>query len=250
MPRPNLGKVRVSLTVRRDVLEAAREYIPNLSQFLEDRLLEFLRWVNHPVAGSFEWARGGSNPGPLAYQAHQRASFPERRQENASFKVEPGLVEEYYRYRESRAKDRNWLNWVKRQIREFLEFSNYTINPRTLGEFQNWYKSNYGFEAQSKYHSNLRNFLDWLSRRTGNPQLKELKDVLEPPKRPSKKLNQIIIREEDVRNIIREIYDLQGSKFNPAYQISYFKIKYIAGVLFAAYTGQRPKATIGRILNL
>jgi len=43
MPRPNLGKVPVNLTIRRDVLESSREYIPNLSQFLEDRLLEFLR---------------------------------------------------------------------------------------------------------------------------------------------------------------------------------------------------------------
>ncbi len=41
MPRPNLEEVRVSLTVCRDVLEVSREYIPNLSQFLEDRLWRF-----------------------------------------------------------------------------------------------------------------------------------------------------------------------------------------------------------------
>ena len=64
MPRPNLGKVRVSLTVRREILEASRQYIPNLSQFLEDRLLEFLRWVNHPLASSKEWTGGDLNPRP------------------------------------------------------------------------------------------------------------------------------------------------------------------------------------------
>ncbi len=52
MPRPHLGNVRVSLTVRKDVLEASREYIPNLPQFLENRLLEFLKWVNHPLAST------------------------------------------------------------------------------------------------------------------------------------------------------------------------------------------------------
>ena len=54
MGRPNLNKVRVNLTINKDVLEASREYIPNLSQFLEDRLLEFLRWVNHPLGGDFD----------------------------------------------------------------------------------------------------------------------------------------------------------------------------------------------------
>ncbi|WP_081623011.1 type II toxin-antitoxin system CcdA family antitoxin [Archaeoglobus sulfaticallidus] len=45
MPRPNLGKVRVNLTIRKDVLEASRQYIDNLSQFLEDFLLEVLKWL-------------------------------------------------------------------------------------------------------------------------------------------------------------------------------------------------------------
>ena len=62
MPRPNLGKVRVSLTVRKDVLEASREYMPNLIQFLENRLLEFLRWINHSL-GAVSMGPPGFEPG-------------------------------------------------------------------------------------------------------------------------------------------------------------------------------------------
>ena len=50
MARPNLGKTRINLTIRRDVLEAARKYIPNLSDFVEGKLLEFLFYVKDPIA--------------------------------------------------------------------------------------------------------------------------------------------------------------------------------------------------------
>jgi len=165
----------------------------------------------------------------------------------SSFKVSKDLVRDYFKYRESRAKSKNWINWTKRQIREYLEFSNYTINAEKLGEFQNWYKSKYGYEAQSKYHTNLRNFLEWLYRRTRNPLLRDLKDILEAPRRNSKKLNPIIIREDDIRNIIKAIQEMPVSKYNPEYQIDYFKLKYITATLLGAYTGQRPEATIGKL---
>ena len=45
-------------------------------------------------------------------------------------------------------------------------------------EFQNWYKANYGFEAQAKYHSNLRNFLEWLYKKTGDPAFREMREIL------------------------------------------------------------------------
>ena len=50
MPRPNLGKVPVRLSIRKDILEAARKYIPNLSDFVEGKLLEFLFYVKDPIA--------------------------------------------------------------------------------------------------------------------------------------------------------------------------------------------------------
>ena len=64
MPRPNLGKVPVRLSIRKDVLEAAREYVPNLSDFVEGKLLEFLFYIKHPVATKYEWTRRDLNPRP------------------------------------------------------------------------------------------------------------------------------------------------------------------------------------------
>ncbi len=53
MPRPNLGKTKLTLTVRKDVLEAARKYIPNLSDFVEGKFLELLYYVGDPVAARY-----------------------------------------------------------------------------------------------------------------------------------------------------------------------------------------------------
>ena len=77
MGRPNLGKVKLTLTVRKDVLEAVREYIPNLSAFVEGKFLEFLSYVQHPLAADLEWGRrdlnsGHRRPRPRGYQATPR----------------------------------------------------------------------------------------------------------------------------------------------------------------------------------
>ena len=69
MARPNLGKTRINLTIRRDVLEAARKYIPNLSDFVEGKLLEFLFYVKDPIAMKYKGAVVGSpgfEPGTFA----------------------------------------------------------------------------------------------------------------------------------------------------------------------------------------
>ncbi len=50
MARPNLNKTRVSLTINKDVLEASRKYIPNLSDFVEKKLGEFFA-VSEPPSG-------------------------------------------------------------------------------------------------------------------------------------------------------------------------------------------------------
>ena len=63
MGRPNLGKVKLTLTVRKDVLDAVREYIPNLSAFVELKFLEFLSYVQHPIAADLKWGRRDLNSG-------------------------------------------------------------------------------------------------------------------------------------------------------------------------------------------
>jgi integrase len=172
-------------------------------------------------------------------QAFAMPSFTGMNRSNGSFKVTKQLYKEYIEYRRSRLKAKKSLYWIKKSIEDFLNSSNWEINRDTLLNFQNWYRANYGFEAQAKYHSNIKNFLEWLYKKTGNHFFRDLKEVLEPPKRDSKKLNPIIIREEDVKNIIRAIWK---GNYPP-----FLKLKYIAGILFASYTGQRPESTIGKI---
>ncbi len=79
------------------------------------------------------------------------------------------------------------------------------LTRENLMKFQNWYKTSYKYEAQCKFHDNTRNFLEWLSKRTGNDEFKAMKEILERPQRDSKKLNPIILREPDIHNLIKAV---------------------------------------------
>ncbi|WP_456469640.1 hypothetical protein [Archaeoglobus sp.] len=157
----------------------------------------------------------------------------------AEYKVNKSVVAEYFEYRLSRVKAEKSHYWIKKSIMDYLKFSKYKIDRDSLMRFQNWYKSKYEFEGQAKYHSNLRNFLEWLYKKTGNHAFRELKDILEPPKKDSKKLNPILIREPDIHNLIKAVWEKDPTP--------YLKLKHITGILFAAYTGQRPDSTIAKI---
>ncbi|RLI78131.1 hypothetical protein DRP05_08240 [Archaeoglobales archaeon] len=105
----------------------------------------------------------------------------------------------------------------------------------------------YSYEVQSKYYTYTRSFLEYLYKITGNPFARDLKDVLDRPQRPSKKINPILLREVDVQNVVLAFYNLPKDPHVPKVRHSYAKIKYIANVLLAAYTGQRPDATISKL---
>ena len=156
-----------------------------------------------------------------------------------SIRLKKSVAEEYLKYRASRIKSKRSIYWIRKSVEDYLNFANYEINRDKLMEFQNWYRSKYGFETQAKYHSNLRNFLEWLYKKTGNPQFRDLKEVFEPPKKDSKKLNPILIREPDIHNLIKVVWEKDPTP--------YLKLKHISGILFAAYTGQRPDSTISKI---
>ncbi len=113
------------------------------------------------------------------------------------------------------------------------------MTKKKLMEFQNWYKANYEYATQCNYHSNIKNLLEWLFKKTGNPEFREMKEILEPPRKSSKKINPILIREPDIHNLIKAVWNTDTTL--------QFKLKHIAGILFAAYTGQRPQATIGKL---
>ena len=53
------------------------------------------------------------------------------------------------------------------------------------------------------------------------------------------KLNPILLREVDIHNLVLAVWRQEKDP--------YFKLKHIAGILFAAYTGQRPQSTISKL---
>ena len=75
---------------------------------------------------------------------------------------------------------------------------------------------------------------------------RDMKDILDGPRRPSKKINPILLREVDVHNVVSAIYNLPNDPHVPKLRHSYAKIKYIANVLLT-YTGQRPDVTISKL---
>ena len=122
------------------------------------------------------------------------------------------------------------------------------LNRKTLIGFQNWYMNQYdSFDVLRKYYTYTRAFLEYVYKTTGNPLARDLKDILDKPERPSKKINPIIIREPDVKNIVRATYNLSRDPHVSVERHVYSKIKFIAAILLAAYTGQRPDATIAKL---
>ncbi|MBO8179539.1 MAG: type II toxin-antitoxin system CcdA family antitoxin [Archaeoglobus sp.] len=61
-----MNKVPVRVTINKDVLEAAREYIPNLSHFFETKLVELLHSINHPITKKNGMDRWGFEPQAFA----------------------------------------------------------------------------------------------------------------------------------------------------------------------------------------
>ncbi len=124
-------------------------------------------------------------------------------------------------------------------MEELFNFTKGRLTRNKLLKFQNWYKQKYEYEGQSKFHSNTKNFLGWLYKMTGNQYYRELQEILETPVRPSKKLNLILVREDDIRNLISSLWKLNHPDS--------LKTKYTTAILFLAYTGQRPDATASKI---
>ena len=69
MPRRKQNKTFLHIYIDKNVLAKAKELIPNLSEFVEMKLREYIILAEHGLIHS-KWARGDLNPGPCAYQAH------------------------------------------------------------------------------------------------------------------------------------------------------------------------------------
>ena len=155
------------------------------------------------------------------------------------YRLKDGEIQEYFEYRKSKVKSDKTLYWIEKSIRELMNHTKGKINRKTLIKFQNWFKSKYGYQSQCKFHDNTKNLLEWLYKKTGDTFFRDLQDVLERPTRDSKKLNEILVREADIKNVIKATWRIKIPKE--------YRIKYVAAILFAAYTGQRPDATISKL---
>ncbi len=64
MPKHRSNKAYLHLYIDKNVLERARQLIPNLSEFVETKLKEYIVLVEAGIYSGFEWARRDSNPRP------------------------------------------------------------------------------------------------------------------------------------------------------------------------------------------
>ncbi len=190
------------------------------------------------------WGRRDLNSGHR-HSSPQLNHFPPIKEE---IKVDENLSAEYIKYRFSKNKTERGRYWITKVQKDLMEKTKGKLNRRTLIDFQNWYMSTYdSFDVLRKYYTYTRAFLEYVYKTTGNPLARDLKDILDKPERPSKKINPIIIREGDVRNVIKAIYNTPRDPHVSVERHVYSKIKFIAAILLAAYTGQRPDATIDKL---
>ena len=68
MPRRRTNKTKLTLYVDKNVLERAKELIPNLSSFVELKLKEFVILSEHGLIPLELWARRDLNPRPPGYE--------------------------------------------------------------------------------------------------------------------------------------------------------------------------------------
>ena len=69
MPRQKQNKVKLTLSIDKNILERAKRKIPNISAFLEIKLLEFLELGNNRSE-----PRPGFEPGTFALPRQRSAS--------------------------------------------------------------------------------------------------------------------------------------------------------------------------------
>lgn len=128
------------------------------------------------------------NPRPSLCQA-----LRETRPYNNSFKVSKKLYEDYIEYRRSRLKAKKSLYWIRKSINVFLNSSNWEISRDILLKIDIVQIT--GLKLKRNTTATSRTSLNGFTRKRKTTS--SVKEVLEPPKRNSKKLNPIIIREEE-----------------------------------------------------
>ena len=68
MPRPKLNKTKLTLYIDKNVLERSKQLIPNISEFVESKLKEYIILAEHGLVGGVGWTGGDLNPRPSPCQ--------------------------------------------------------------------------------------------------------------------------------------------------------------------------------------
>lgn len=68
MPRPKQNEAYLHLYIDKNILERAKQLIPNLSIFVESKLKEYVILAEHGLVGGVGWTGGDLNPRPSPCQ--------------------------------------------------------------------------------------------------------------------------------------------------------------------------------------
>ncbi len=166
---------------------------------------------------------------------------------NGEIRFTEEILNDYLEHRFSQVSSEKSKYWIEKGVREYVKRFGYTLSKDRILKYQNWFMQNFGYEGQRHSYLHFRAFLKYLYKLSRDPLLLDFMELMTRPKRPSKKINPIILREPDVKNLINAVYNIPPSPYDPAYRTAYHKLKFIAAILFAAYTGQRPQATIAKL---
>ena len=138
------------------------------------------------------------------------------------------------------------LPWINKCSRTFWGATKGVVNKERLGLLREQAMARYGDTyARRKVMNFSKAFLKYLSKTRFDTRYKEFDLFLEMPKaiKESKRITQRIITTDDVKNVLAAIE--QGGEHREFTMRQ--RQNYKALVLFGAYTGQRPIATIRKL---
>jgi len=136
--------------------------------------------------------------------------------------------------------------WIQRASTELWESTEGEVSSRSMTEFRlnvlNKYES---VDSHSKVLSFATSFLKFLAITRSEPRYQNLSPYLERPKtvKVRKNVTERIVAKDDIENVLRHIKQAEERGGKSAEKAA----KYAAFVIFGAFTGQRPDATIAKL---
>ncbi|MGB9371318.1 MAG: hypothetical protein WCB79_05240 [Halobacteriota archaeon] len=138
------------------------------------------------------------------------------------------------------------IPWINKCSVTFWNVTKGLINKERIEAFREYVLSKYtGNYSKRKMLNFAKAFLRYLTKTRFDTRYKEFDLFLELPKavKESKQITQRIVTTDDIKNVLSAVQEGGESREFTARQCK----NYMALVLFGAYTGQRPYATIRKL---